>query len=464
MDAQREPRELGLRGRHPAADRLNLIRVMPAQEWWRGTAGPRRRKATVPEDAQRPARKRDDVVVPLKRSRAVDGAPEGLDALVVGGGAIGLACAWRAARRGVRVRVLERDHPGAGASHVAAGMLAPVGEASWGEEALVRLALASARAWPGFAAELAADSELEVGYEACGALHVALDRDESEELRRRHELMDSLDLGVEWLPPHACRDLEPGLTPACAAGVHAPGEAAVDPGLLVPALAAAVEHCGGQVFVEAEVTDVLTDDGRLAGVITADGREHRAEHVVLATGAWSGAAPWLPPLARPPVRPVKGQILTLRGNPDQPVCRRIVASERVYLVPASRRSPDRRRHGRGARLRHPGDRRWRARAASRGLPCPSGRRGAGAGRDPRGPATRDPGQRSTRRSGRSARPGAGHRALPQRHPADADLRRGGRRPARPGPPAAGGRGRHPGRFAGESARPGAAPTIDEAQR
>ena len=333
MGPQREPRQLGLRGRHPAADRLNLIRVMPAQEWWRGTAGPGRRKTTVPDDSQRPPRKRDDVVVPLKRSRSADGASKAPDAVVVGGGAIGLACAWRAARRGVRVRVLERDQPGAGASHVAAGMLAPVGEASWGEEALMRLALASARAWPRFAAELAADSELEVGYEPCGALHVALDRDESEELRRRYELMESFDLGVEWLDPRACRNLEPGLAPACAAGVHAPGEAAVDPGLLVPALTAAVEHCGGQVFVEAEVTNALTDDGRLAGVITADGREHRAEHVVLATGAWSGAAPWLPPLARPPVRPVKGQILTLRGNPDQPVCRRILALERGYLVP-----------------------------------------------------------------------------------------------------------------------------------
>ena len=197
----------------------------------------------------------------------------------------------------------------------------------------MRLGLASARAWPGFAAELAADSELEVGYEPCGALHVALDRDEAEELRRRFELMDSLDLGVEWLRPRACRDLEPGLAPACAAGVHAPGEAAVDPRLLLPALTAAVERCGGQVLVEAEVTDALTEDRRLVGVITADGREHRAEHVVLAAGAWSGAAPWLPPQARPPVRPVKGQILTLRGNPDQPVCQRIVASERVYLVP-----------------------------------------------------------------------------------------------------------------------------------
>jgi len=333
MEAQREPYEAGLRGRHPAADRLNLIRVMPAKGWWRGTARPTERKASVPDDTQRPDKHHDDVVVPLKRSRARDGRPEELDAIVVGGGAIGLACAWRAARRGVRVRVLERDQPGAGASRVAAGMLAPVGEASWGEEALMRLTLASARAWPRFAAELASDSELEVGYEPCGALHVALDRDESQELRRRFEVMDSLDLGVEWLRPRGCRNLEPGLAPACAAGVHAPLEAAVDPQLLLPALTAAVERRGGQVFIEAEASDALTEDGRLTGVITADGREHRAEQVVLAAGAWSGAAPWLPPSERPPVRPVKGQILTLRGSPDQPVCRRIVASERVYLVP-----------------------------------------------------------------------------------------------------------------------------------
>ena len=77
------------------------------------------------------------------------------DALIVGAGVIGLACAWRAAQRGLDVLVLERERPGAGASNVAAGMLAPVGEASWGEDRLLELALASHRLWPEFAAELA---------------------------------------------------------------------------------------------------------------------------------------------------------------------------------------------------------------------------------------------------------------------------------------------------------------------
>jgi glycine oxidase len=275
----------------------------------------------------------DRVVVPLRRSRSREGDGDSLDAVIVGGGTIGLACAWRAARRGLRVRVLERDAPGAGATQVAAGMLAPVSEANWGEDALVPMALASARAWPGFAAELERESGLECGYEPRGALHVALDRDEAEELRRRYDLMASLDLGVEWLRPRECRELEPGLSPGCTAGVHVSAEAAVDPRMLVPALVAAVEAAGGQVVAEAEVVDALFEGERIAGVVTADGQEHRAEHVVLAAGAWAGASGWLPPKARPPVRPVKGQLLILRGGPEQAVSSRIVATERVYLVP-----------------------------------------------------------------------------------------------------------------------------------
>jgi glycine oxidase len=85
--------------------------------------------------------------------------------------------------------------------------------------------------------------------------------------------------------------------------------------------------------VEAEVVDALYDGARLAGVATADGREHRAERVVLATGAWAGSSAWLPPRARPPVRPVKGQLLVLRGNPEQTPAEGIVTTERVYLVP-----------------------------------------------------------------------------------------------------------------------------------
>ncbi len=259
--------------------------------------------------------------------------PGGLDAVVVGGGVIGLACAWRAAREGARVRVIERNHPGAGASGVAAGMLAPVGEATWGEDELLGLALASAERWPAFAAEVEADTGGDVGYRQSGALHVALDRDEAEALERRHELMVELGLEAERLRPRAARELEPGLAPSLAAAVHAPGEASVDPRALVAALVGALQARGGELLTDSDVTEPIMDGGRLQGVRTSDGSEHRADNVVLAAGPWSGALGWLRGDARPPVRPVKGQVLTLAGPPGEPVCSRIVASERVYLVP-----------------------------------------------------------------------------------------------------------------------------------
>jgi glycine oxidase len=255
------------------------------------------------------------------------------DAIFVGGGVIGLACAWRAAQRGAHVVVLERAEPPAGATNVAAGMLAPVGELAFGEPRLLEMTLASSHLYPDFVAELEAASGEATGYAAQGALHVALDRDEAAELRRVHDLQRSLGLEAEWLPPRRCRQLEPGLTPSFNGGVHAPGEAAIDPRALTRALQAALAAAGVQVRTGTEVVDGVFAGERLTGVRTAGGEELRADAVVLATGAWAGRTEWLPEAARPPVRPVKGEVLELRSRDGSAPCGRIVASERVYLVP-----------------------------------------------------------------------------------------------------------------------------------
>src|SRR2546428_11095740 len=125
--------------------------------------------------------------------------------IVVGAGVIGLAIAWRAAQRGLQPLVLDAGEPGAGASGVAAGMLAPVTEADFGEEALLELNLESARMWPAFAAELSERSGIDVGYRQSGALVVAADRDDAGELRRPHEFQRSLGLDAEWLTGGHCR-------------------------------------------------------------------------------------------------------------------------------------------------------------------------------------------------------------------------------------------------------------------
>jgi glycine oxidase len=258
----------------------------------------------------------------------------GYDAIFVGCGVIGLASAWRAARAGARVCVLERDRPAAGATGVAAGMLAPVGEASWGEESLLALNQESLRRWPEFAADLEADAESAIEFAVGGALHVAVDRDEAEELRRRYELHRSLGLDSEWLRGKDCRALEPGLATAIRGGAHVAGEASVDPRRLAAALLSALEELRVEVRSGAEVIGAERGE-EVWRVRTADGGEDRARVLVLSAGCWSGQADWLPDESRPPVRPVKGEILTLRAPADEPVCERIVAGERVYMVPRS---------------------------------------------------------------------------------------------------------------------------------
>src|SRR4051812_434261 len=167
------------------------------------------------------------------------------DAVVIGGGLIGLACAWRAAERGMSVALLERGEPGDGASGVAAGMLAPVTETDFGEESLLRLNLASRELWPGFAAELEERSGLTCGYRESGALVVAAEPDDVDELRRLHAFQRSLGLDADWLAPKECRRLEPGLSPRVAGGILAPQDGHADPRAVVRALPAPLETAGG---------------------------------------------------------------------------------------------------------------------------------------------------------------------------------------------------------------------------
>jgi len=249
------------------------------------------------------------------------------DAVVIGAGLIGLSCAWRARKRGLSVLVVDReDAPGAGTSDVAAGMLAPVTEADFGEEGPLRLNMLARERWPGFAAELEEVTGLPTGYRDSGALVVAADRDDAEALRRLHELHVSLGLGSEWLPPSRCRALEPGLSPRIAGGILAPQDGSADPRATVRALAEAVD----EVELATEVEAIEHDGTTVTGVRTSNGTID-CDRVVVAAGPWSAS---LAPMGDgPPVRPVKGQILELRTRgaiPDP--FERVLRTPRCYLV------------------------------------------------------------------------------------------------------------------------------------
>jgi glycine oxidase len=257
------------------------------------------------------------------------------DVLVVGGGTIGLAIAWRAARRGMTVALVERDGTGEGTSRVAAGMLAPVAEVEFGGAGrrMLELALHSAELWPGFAEELRRDSGAELVMRPTGTLLLARDSDEEAELERQLEFRRSLGLDVRRLRPSAARELEPALAPTLRAALEAPGDHSVDPRPVLAALREAARAAGVQIREHAPLAGLDHDGRRLQAAVLDGGERISAGAVVLAAGPWSGRLEGLPEGAGVPVRPVKGQILRLRDPAGPGLLERVVRYQGGYVVP-----------------------------------------------------------------------------------------------------------------------------------
>ncbi|MFD8750910.1 glycine oxidase ThiO [Kitasatospora sp. NPDC059577] len=259
------------------------------------------------------------------------------DVLVIGGGIIGLAVAWRAAQRGLRTLVVDPD-PGGGAARVAAGMLAPVTELQYGEEPLLRLGMASNERYAAFAAELTeASGGADTGYRACGTIAVALDSDDREELRELHAFHRRLGLDSTWLTGREARKLEPMLAPGVRGGLHVADDHQVDGRRMLTALLLAGERAGVTVR-PAEAVELLVEGGRAVGARLGTGERVTADRVVLAAGPHSHRLAGLPEGVLPAVRPVKGQVLRLRiPAAYRPFLSRnvraVVRGGHIYLVP-----------------------------------------------------------------------------------------------------------------------------------
>ena len=257
------------------------------------------------------------------------------DVLVVGGGLIGLASAWQAARAGVNVTVIDPD-PGHGASNVAAGMLAPVTEVVYGEEDRLALNIAAARRWPAFAADLQDTTGLDVGYRADGTLLVGFDADDAAALADLHAFQTELGLEVAHLRSRDAREREPLLSPRVRVGLFAGEDHRVETRVVVDALMRACDDVGVRILRE-RVTGLARDGDRVTGARTEHDEVLPAGQVVLAAGAWSATIGGIPDELRPRVRPLKGQVLHLRDPGGQRVLhttvRGLVHHRSVYLVP-----------------------------------------------------------------------------------------------------------------------------------
>ncbi len=192
--------------------------------------------------------------------------------MVIGGGAVGAACARAAALRGLEVAIFEPGPDPAAASPASAGMLAPQIEA--GDDVLLALSVRARDMYEPLALRLQESTGITIGFWRPGIASLAFD------------------------------EVEPGAAPDCAGALFAPEDGALDPQALTRACLADARRLGSTLRAEA-VTAVETADGFVTGVVSASGKT-ASEHVVLAAGVWSPRVSGLPrPLL---VEPVRGQM------------------------------------------------------------------------------------------------------------------------------------------------------------
>ncbi len=256
---------------------------------------------------------------------------ETADAVVVGGGVIGLAIARSLARRSVgRIVLVERAQVGCEASHAAGGMLAAQAEAD-SADAFLELATASRDLYPEFAAALLEETGIDVELERTGTLYVAFNEEDEREIEHRFNWQSRAGLSVERLTVDEARSFEPCINREARGALRFPLDTQVENRRLVAALSAAVAKLGVDVFSGTEVESLVVERGRVCGLKTSRGRIN-APVVVVASGAWASHLMASEEGASPiKIEPVRGQMLCFEARPQR--ARHVIYSPRGYVVP-----------------------------------------------------------------------------------------------------------------------------------
>ena len=257
--------------------------------------------------------------------------------IIIGGGVIGLGIGWQLTKAGAAVTIHESGQAGRGASWAAGGMLGPIAEAHIDELDLLKLSNQSLERYPEWVDELETETEMPIGYRAEGTLIIAIEPDDTYQLRHAYTLYQDLGLNVEWLSGQEARKIEGALSPYVTAAIRCETDHQVDNRLMVQALHHAYLSRGGVLHQNSTVERIVIENGSAIGVQTQDGFQG-ADVCILAAGCWSAQISGLPDTIIPPVRPVKGQMLALQmreGIMIKNVIRTVKARYPmpVYLVP-----------------------------------------------------------------------------------------------------------------------------------
>jgi glycine oxidase len=236
-----------------------------------------------------------------------------MDVLVVGGGVIGLSCACTLAADGHNVELVERERTGTRASWVAAGLLTPSSPWKY-PPGLIELATASEAMYPDYVADLVDHTGLDPQFEDAGILYPEGVGTHAADLAAQTAQRIALGFDVQHLDREALDALQPGLGPTVTGAAFQSHCTRLRPPRLLAALRKRALRLDVTLIEECDVVALNGGPSGVTGITTHTGQRLGAEAVVLAAGAWSGELAASLGLELD-VRPVRGQILLLRGEP-----------------------------------------------------------------------------------------------------------------------------------------------------
>jgi glycine oxidase len=250
--------------------------------------------------------------------------PSGSDVAIIGGGVIGLLSAYRLAQAGFSATLFERGQPGQQASSAALGVLNP--KAAEGvPAAYTALEWASLQLFSALADELFDAVGVDVGLHSGGVLHTALDEEQVAALDAAHDLQQQFGIPVKRLSVDRAREMEPALATETRSALRFTAAQNIDNVRLCAALAKAATQAGAHLQTGQPVMGIAREGDRVTGVQLLD-RVHACDAIVVAAGSWSGDLTGL----RVPVRPIKGQALTVDADL---VLRQVLQCGSEYIVP-----------------------------------------------------------------------------------------------------------------------------------
>src|SRR5215469_3011435 len=250
--------------------------------------------------------------------------------LIIGAGIIGNAVAWRLARAGADVTIVERGRAGQEASWAAAGVIAPQAEAE-GAGPFLRFCVEGKKAFEAMLPELIAEGGIDPEYDrGSGVLYVALNEEDRAELAARAVWQREAGLQVEEINGDWARAITPAISPQAIYALYFPHENRIENRQLTQAFLIAALKAGAKLIEDSRVEAIETAGGKLRGLRLQGGELLEGDAVINAAGSWasliSGAE-----ADSVKLHPVRGQIVCFQARPN--LVGPSIFSLRGYAVP-----------------------------------------------------------------------------------------------------------------------------------